>query len=135
LGFFGTFTYGQGNWAEGTPTADTYLTIDIHDSDIATVRYASTGEDASGEFYLGIHRHDYFADASAGVAVDVEREAAGLAAWAERVVGSCPDPTQIAALMPRGGSDEEPQFVFVEGAVQALQGKLGIPPPPGLPDG
>lgn len=135
MGFFGTFTFSGGTWVDGTASGDAYLCVEIHDSDIATVRFEPAPSGATGCFYLGTHPRDYFEDPPAGVDVDAEREAAAFCAWAERTVGSRPDPDEIASLIAREGVDDEPTFVFVEAAVRALLTQVGIPPPPRLPTG
>lgn len=132
MGFFGTFSYANGQWTEDAKnTAAEVLVIDIHDSDIATIRFAPAVS-GQGCFYLGIHPRDYFDDPAEGVAVDVEREGAAFCAWASRVVGSQPDVFHVVALMAREGSDEEPEQDFVEEAVAALLVEIGVPLPPGL---
>jgi hypothetical protein len=57
--------------------------VNIHDSDIATVRYELHGP-GSGTAYLGYTPRTYFDDESASEPADVLREAEGLALWLTR---------------------------------------------------
>jgi hypothetical protein len=40
VGYFGRFVYSDGAWRD-EPTAEAFLAVDIHDSDIATVDFRS----------------------------------------------------------------------------------------------
>ena len=87
MGFFGTYLYDSSGWtawqAGKVPaTAERWLYVDIHDSDIATVMYRPAGP-GSGTAYLGYTPRTYFENEDASAATDVPREASGLAAWWE----------------------------------------------------
>ena len=53
MGFFGRYTYADGEWNDGDPPEPPYLSVDIHDSDIAMVDYRPA-EGATRRFFLGI---------------------------------------------------------------------------------
>ena len=57
-----------------------WLSVDIYDSDFATVRYEPPGP-GSGTAYLGNTPRTYFGNESASASTDVLREADGLASW------------------------------------------------------
>jgi hypothetical protein len=85
VGYFGTYVYDGTTWsdhdADDLPTvSEPWLMVDIHDSDITTVRYAPAGP-GTGVAYLGETPRSYFEDDAASPPTDVAREAAGLAGW------------------------------------------------------
>lgn len=85
MGFFGTYLYDGRGWAEhdvqqAVELPVPSLLVDIHDSDIATIRYRPT-YDGSGVVYLGHTPRMYFEEEDASVRTDTTREAAALAAW------------------------------------------------------
>jgi hypothetical protein len=93
VGFFGGYTFDGRIWRGFDPdsnqrpdTAAPWLSVYIHDSDIATVRYEPSGP-GSGTAYLGYTPRTYFADESASAPADVRREAEGLALWLARQQG------------------------------------------------
>lgn len=135
MGYFGTWTYSNAAWVEGGPSSDDSLSIEIHERDIATIRFGPTSSTVAGCLYLGIHPSDDFGDESAGMDVDVGREAEALAIWAEHAGGSRPNAESVATLVVRKGGDDEPTSDFVEEAVHALIAEIGIPDPPGMPLG
>jgi hypothetical protein len=86
-------THSEGQWRESTPDTVPYLSIDVHDSDIATVDYRPAPETA-GRFFLGTEPRIYFEDEAASEPLDRNAEAQGLAHWARRctVATSSPPP-------------------------------------------
>ncbi len=52
MGFFGTFVYSNGRWADQR-TPDEHLGIEIHDSDIATIDYRPSGV-SGGRYRLAV---------------------------------------------------------------------------------
>ncbi len=85
MGVFGTYLFDGTRWteqdSEDEPTAaGPWLWIDIHDSDVATVKYRPIGP-GTGIAFLGFTPRVYFEDDSASDPTDVDREANGLAAW------------------------------------------------------
>jgi hypothetical protein len=129
VGFFGRFVYSDGAWRDD-PTAEAFLAVDIHDSDIATVDFRSAT--AAGRFYLGFQPRDYWADPDASDAVDADSEAAGLSAWANEVLGVSVSAEQIRPLLAEDGV-EDPEDDFVEGTVMRLIQLLRLPVPEELP--
>ncbi|WP_018684502.1 hypothetical protein [Actinokineospora enzanensis] len=85
MGFFGQYVYDGTGWHnqddwDGSTQPEVWLTLDIFDSDVASVRYHPNGSGA-GVAYLGHTPRSYFDDPDASEPTDVPREAAGLAAW------------------------------------------------------
>jgi len=81
MGFFGQFHFNGRAWA--TPVDDPeppWLTVEIHDSDIATITYEPAGP-GSGIAFLGDTPRGYFDEEDASEPTDTAREAAGLAQW------------------------------------------------------
>ena len=128
LGFFGDFIYSGGRW--GNAAGSQYLRLSIHDSDIATVEYQPAAPPASGVCYLGYEPREYFEDPSASAPVNTDAEAAGLAAWANRVTGASVNADVLRGLMAAEG--KEPEDVFVEETARHLLGLLGLSVPPDL---
>jgi hypothetical protein len=125
VGFFGRFVYSDGAWRDA-PKGDSYLAIDIHDSDIAAIQYApATG---TGIFFLGAEPRDYFDDPEAHDPVDMEREAGAFVAWAAEVAAAHVEAADVLSLMARPDADE-PRHLFVEEAVVALLHRLDLPLP------
>lgn len=129
MGFFGNFVYSDGRWAEQA-TADQYLSVDIHDSDFATIDYHPSGP-STGRFYLGVEPRHYFEDPSASEPVDAEAEMDGFVDWATSVVGAQVSVSDLKVLIadPEGSDPENP---FVEDTVVQLIALLGLPLPPDL---
>jgi hypothetical protein len=129
MGFFGNFVFSDGRWAEG-PTSDRFLSIDIHDSDFATIEYQPSGH-SQGRFCLGLEPRHYFEDPTASQQVDVAEESKGFIAWAEAVLGARVSPDQVRTLMadPDGADPDNP---FVEDTVIQLIAILGLPLPTDL---
>jgi len=97
VGFFGAYVWDGSDWHDFDPDADEspscapfWLSVAIHDSDFATVRYAPAGS-GSGAAYLGYTPRAYFDDESASAPTDVLREADGLATWLARQQGRSDD--------------------------------------------
>jgi hypothetical protein len=129
MGLFLTQTFASGKWSDGDSVIAPFLTVDIHDSDIATISY-EPGPESGGLVYLGFQPRDYFEDDSASADVDLDRQAAALAAWAHDVTGATVDPASIRPLLAEDRV-EEPVDVFVEEAVARFLEILGLP---SLPD-
>jgi hypothetical protein len=90
VGFFGGYVFDGSSWHGFDLDSDhrldiaaPWLSVNIHDSDIATVRYELHGP-GSGTAYLGYTPRTYFDDESASEPADVLREAEGLALWLTR---------------------------------------------------
>jgi hypothetical protein len=78
MGFFGRFSYSDGRWSTGSPTAVPFLLVDVHDSDVATVDYRF-GDANGGRFFLGYEPRFYFDERDAAPPVDTVAESAGFA--------------------------------------------------------
>lgn len=129
MGQFVTYFYVGKKWQTTKPRLrKASLSIEIHDSDIATVEYAPSGRGA-GRFYVGVHPRDYFGDSSAGDSVNEEAEVDGIASWASVVTQTKPDRDRLLTLIAKEGDEAEPEFVFVEEAVGALLRELGVAVP------
>jgi len=93
VGFFGGYVFDGSTWRGFDPDsgqwpdiAALWLSVYVHDSDIATVRYEPGGP-GSGIAYLGRTPRVYFGDESASAPAGVLREAEGLAFWLARQQG------------------------------------------------
>ena len=132
MGFFGTFAYSHGEWAEASdvPSTSPFLRIEIHDSDIAQIDYAPT-TDGHGRFYLGYEPAAYFDDPNASRPVNAAAEAREFSKWAAEVSGLHVASEEFMPLLadPDGA---EPQDVFVEDTVLKLLRLAGIPAPQGF---
>jgi hypothetical protein len=87
VGFFGAYAFDGSTWHEFDPDSDEkphnappWLSVEIHDSDFAVVRYEPAGL-GSGTAYIGYTPRTYFEDESASAPTDVRRETEGLANW------------------------------------------------------
>lgn len=131
MGLFATFSYVDGRWVDGGTNAEPSLTVDIHDSDIATVDYrpSLTG---TGRFYLGCQPRIYFDDEAASGPVDAALEATAFAEWLRAFAHRPVDPATVQALLAGDDEDEEPVDVFVEDTVIALLTAAGLPLPTAL---
>lgn len=90
MGFFGAYVFDGSTWHGFDPDSDQrldiaapWLSLYIHDSDFATVRYEPRGP-GTGTAYLGCTPRTYFGDESAPETTDVLRDAEGLALWLTR---------------------------------------------------
>lgn len=149
MGFFGTYQfdgtgYEPGDRA-GAPSMEPMLWVDIHDSDIAMLRYAPSGR-GTGVAYLGCTPRIYFEAEEASEPTDPNLEANGLTDWwalrnidateAERDAKRL----EILAFL---ASDELPEInadgpmddtdIFVELKTARLLTTLGLPLPDDLP--
>ncbi|MFC0712340.1 hypothetical protein [Cellulomonas biazotea] len=126
MGRFSVDLFSDGRWSDEA-TAPTWLSLEIHDSDIAVVRYAPAGP-GTGLVYLGYQPRDYFDDPGASAPVDVVAEARGLATWALTAVGTVVEPEEVEPLLAREGI-ESAVDLFVEETVTTLFALLGVPLP------
>lgn len=129
MGLFAQFTYAAGNWSESGP--EPWLSIDIHDSDIATIDYRPVSAPATGRCFLGFEPRNYYEDPSASAPVDRAAEAAGLAAWAATATGARVTPDDIEQMLATN-EDTDPEDVFVEQTVIRLLTALGVAIPDDL---
>ena len=127
MGFFGKFSYSDGRWSTGGPTAVPFLFVDVHDSDVATVDYRFA-DATGGRFFLGYEPRFYFDERDAAPPVDTGAESAGFARWVREAVGRDVDPTDVQRLMasPDG---EPPEHDVVEEALEELLAAAGLPAP------
>jgi hypothetical protein len=154
MGFFGTYVYDRDGWKPHRPgqvpeLPAPWLTVDIYDSDFATVGYSPAGR-GSGVAYLGFTPRDYFEDPEAAPPTDVEREAAGLADWWAQCRGGATTDSDRAAkerelagyLADDDGAvdlcDEtigqfDDEDIFVEIKTARFLGALDLPAPDDLP--
>jgi hypothetical protein len=130
VGTFATFVYSDGGWAE-TAASDQFLSIDIHDSDIATVRFAPAAEPARGLLYLGYEPRHYVEDDAASEPVDLVAETDALIGWAAEVTGVLVSADEILPLLASPDGDE-PGDEFVEETAGRLLKVIGLLPPPDL---
>ncbi|RBY93563.1 hypothetical protein DQ237_17415 [Blastococcus sp. TF02-8] len=125
MGLFGTFSYSDGRWSTGRPTAVPFLIVDVHDSGFATVDYRRA--DASGgRFYLRYEPRFYFDDADAADPVDAPAEAEGFAGWVREATGTAMDPADALGLLasPAGAP---PVDEVVELTVERMIALAGLP--------
>jgi len=157
VGFFGSYVFDGNAWHGYDPDSDQipdiappWLSVDIHDSDIATVRYEPTGP-GSGTAYLGFTPRMYFGSQSALAPTDVLREAGGLAFWLARQLGRDDEPELrqlIASFLAEDVRNRQPcpeddadadaddlddAGIFVEIKVSELLKAVGLPVPDELP--
>jgi len=125
MGIFLTRTFAAGKWSDNDAVTAPFLTVDIHDSDIATVSY-EPGPRSGGLVYLGFQPRDYFEDEAASADVDLDGQAAALAAWAHDVTGAEVDTATIRSMLAEDHV-QDPVEVFVEDAVARLLELLGVP--------
>ena len=132
MGLFAKVTHSGGKWQESEPDSEPCLSIDVHDSDIATVDYRPAAN-TSGRFFLGTEPRIYFEDESASWPVDRAAEAEGFVQWVQQVHGREVDPDDVLALIASDNPDDEPEDVFVEETVDRLLNLIGLPLPEGMP--
>jgi hypothetical protein len=152
IGYFGGFLFDGQSWtdteADGIvpPDVGYCLHVDIYDSDIATITYHPAGP-GSGVAYLGYTSRTYFEDPKTSPPTDVNREAAGLAAWwVHRQAGAeeADRDATAAGLLTYLAEDLDPNDidldeeteedlddaeVFVEVKTDRFLVALGLPPP------
>jgi hypothetical protein len=151
VGFFGSCVYDGASWrdvdadadpAACTPAGDPWLSVTVHDSDIATLRYSPSGA-GSGTAFVGITPRIYFDDPQASQPTDVGREADGLATWVGGSQGRSDLGDLANVIRPFLAADrvaedsEEDDLddaeVFAEIKVARLLSALQLPLPPTWP--
>jgi hypothetical protein len=112
MGFFGGYIFDGRNWLEFEPSSGTvpevgspWLKVVIFDSDIADISYHPAGP-GTGVAYLGFTPRVYFEDENASAPTDVEREAAGLAAWVAAYQGGGDETALQDLITPFLASDD-----------------------------
>lgn len=130
MGTFATFVYSDGGWDDDA-ASEQFLSIDIHDSDMATLRFAPAESPARGLLHLGYEPRHYFEDPSASEPVDVVAETDALIAWAAEVTGVLVASEEVLPLLASPDGDE-PEDLFVEETVAQLLKVIGLLPPPDL---
>lgn len=130
MGTLAAFVYSDGGWGD-TAASDQFLSVEIHDSDIATVRFAPVTALARGLLYLGYEPRHYFEDDTASAPVDGAAEADALIAWAAEVTGVLASADEILPLLADAHGDE-PDEEFVENTAGRLLKAIGLLPPPDL---
>ena len=173
MGFFGTYLFENGGWRSDTPpgynvlwepvrgdeppsATEPWLLVDIHDSDITIVTYRPVGP-GTGTAYLGFTPRSYFERDDASAPTDVDREAAGLAAWWRLVHSAAADEasgkeSELAAFLAHDLAESELPYpdddddddleqdddnlddaeVFVEVKTGRFIASLGLPVPDDL---
>ncbi|WP_192749898.1 hypothetical protein [Actinopolymorpha pittospori] len=128
------------------------MQLDIHDSDITTVRYRPVGS-GTGVAYLGTTPRTYFEDQIASAPTDVAREAAGLANWWAQLRGGVneversdkeaelagylaydEDPAEIDLDEDEDVDQLDDAEIFVEVKTARFLETLGLPLPEDLAD-
>jgi hypothetical protein len=91
--FFGGYVFDGVSWSDWDPDAgqqqsprEPWLSVLIHDSDVATIGYAPAGS-GSGFAYLGTTPRVYFESESASQPTDIERESKTLVIWKSALDG------------------------------------------------
>jgi hypothetical protein len=112
MGFFGGYIFDGRDWQEFEPSsgaapevASPWLKVTIFDSDVADIRYDPAGP-GTGVAYLGFTPRVYFEDENASAPTDVEREAAGLAAWVSARQGGGDETALQELITPFLASDD-----------------------------
>jgi hypothetical protein len=113
MGFFGGYIFDGRGWLEFEPSSGSapevgspWLKVVIFDSDIADISYHPAGP-GTGVAYLGFTPRVYFEDDSASSPTDVEREAAGLAAWVAAYQGGGDETALQDLIAPFLASDDD----------------------------
>ena len=158
MGFFGGYVFDGSTWRGFDPDSDQWpdiaapwLSVYVHDSDIATLQYKPGGP-GSGIAYLGRTPRVYFGDESASAPADVLREAEGLAFWLARqqgrsdeaelrdliasfLAGDFPE-QQIHGHATAGtdAGDLDDAYILVEIKVSRFLTAVRLPVPSELPD-
>ncbi len=157
LGFFGAYVFDGSTWHSFDPDSDQvpdiaapWLSVYVHDSDFALVRYEPAGP-GSGTAYLGCTPRVYFEDESASAPADVLREAEGLAFWLAQQQGRS-DGAELRELVASFLADDAEEElpgddagfeddagdlddadIFVEIKVSKFLHAVGLPVPGELP--
>ncbi|MCP2271133.1 hypothetical protein [Actinokineospora diospyrosa] len=132
---FGRYVYDGSRWHareewDDSVQPDVWLTLDVFDSDLASVRYFPNGPGA-GVAYLGHTPRAYFGEDEASEPTDVRREAAGLAAWWAATGGAgdtAGKADEIAGLLAADDGSHEGE-TFVEDQAARFLAALGVPLP------
>ena len=146
MGYFGSWLFRDGAWTQQPAPAEAtgrFLHLDVHDSDITTVRYSPAGS-GTGVAYLGVTPRIYFEDPGASDPTDPDREALGLAEWAEPTSGD-PASALAPAIRPFLAEDAEVEWdedediddlddaeIFVELKTLRFLEVLDVPEPEGF---
>lgn len=125
MGSFESYVYADGTWGDSA-TDDPWLSIALHDSDFATVRYSPAPE-GLGLFYVGYQPSDYFQSPGDNDAVDTDGEAEGFAAWASSVSDADVAASDVLPFVAPGHRVGDPEDVFVEETIDRLLVTLGLP--------
>ena len=128
VGLSETLVYSNGRW-DAVADGDAYLSVDIYDSDIATIAYRPAS--GRGCFYLGYQPRDYFEDPDASERFDLDLEARAFAVWAEQMLGTTVSPDDVRALMA-DDDQQEADDDLVEETVERLLDLLRLPLPDAL---
>jgi hypothetical protein len=125
VGLFRKFSYSDGRWSTGGPTAVPFLLLDVHDSGFATVDYRMS--DASGgRFFLRYEPRFYFDDADAADPVDAPAEAEGFTRWVKEATGAEIDPADALSLLA-SPSGVPPEDEAAELTVDRMIALAGLP--------
>ncbi|MBB5785976.1 hypothetical protein [Jiangella mangrovi] len=120
MGTFATFVYSDGGW-DTSAVSERFLSIDLHDRDHATLRFAPVEPPARGLLHLGRP------DGGDPVPVSVSVETEALIVWAADVTGVQASPDEILPLLASVD-------VVVEKRTVQLLKVIGLLPPPDLDD-
>lgn len=148
MGFFGAYAFDGSTWHSFDPDSDQvpdfagrWLSVHIHDSDFAIVRYQPAGP-GSGTAYLGCTPRMYFEDESASAPTDVLHEAEGLASRLAQQQGMS-DTTELRELVASFLADDadvaddtgdlDDEDIFVEVKVSKFLTAVSLPVPAELP--
>lgn len=129
MGYFAEWRWSHGDWREGNELEEPWLTVDIHDSDVATIAFAPAHGEARGRLFLGTHPVVYFDLVQEGVAEDPDAEAAAFVRWAKAATSADVAADDVRALMATVEDEDEPVDVFVEDTVARLLALVGIDVP------
>ena len=113
MGFFGGYIFDGHTWLEFEPSAgkvpdvgSPWLKVVFYESDIAAISYHPAGP-GTGVAYLGFTPRVYFEDDYASAPTDIEREAAGLAAWVAAYQGGGDEAALQDLIAPFLASDDD----------------------------
>ena len=116
MGFFGGYLLDGHGWRSFEPfsevtmeTLGPWLSLEIFDSDFVVIRYFPPGP-GSGSAYLGCTPRSYWDNESESAPTDVQREAAGLAAWLPQFQDRSDEAGLQELIEPFLASDEDDDF-------------------------
>jgi hypothetical protein len=156
VGSFGAYVFDGSTWHTFEPDADEkphnappWLSVEIHDSDFAVVRYEPAGP-GSGTAYIGYTPRTYFEDESASAPTDVLRETEALAKWLARqqlpgreaalrelivpfLADDNPEQLEDDTDLEDDAADLDDSDLIVEVKVARFLQAVGLPIPDGLP--